>query len=155
MSISLREELATEAYAGMDATQMLALVNTKSILTENRKLVPLWQIKKICIETGVWIALRMASVQVESVPLAHLAATVMEYINDVRFENLDMDLVSTQQMIGALVQSGVMTSDQSALIDDMANVRISPAIQILGREANDVDVYNATNHYEKSFKKNS
>jgi hypothetical protein len=128
----------------MDAAQMLAAVNVLSISTDARQLVPLWQIKKLCIETGVWVAMKIAAAQTESVQLAQAATLAIEYINDTRFENLDLDLTSTQTMIGALVQGGIMTEAQSELIDDMANVKTSRAIQILGREANDVDIYEPT-----------
>jgi hypothetical protein len=144
VEISLREELETAPYAGMDAAQMLAAVNVLSVPTSERQLVPLWKIKKLCVETGVWVGMKMATIQTQSADLANVATLAMEYINDTRFENLDMDLVSTQEMIAWLVLGTVMTQGQADIIDGMADVKTSRAIQILGREANDVDIREAT-----------
>lgn len=143
MSNNLREELQKEAYSGMTPDEKLIAVNTPNIDTGARQLVPLWQIKKLCIETGVWIALKTASMQTESLPLAYVAQTVIEYINDLRFENLDMDLQSTKTLIGTLVQAGIMTQVQADQIDEMANVKISIAEQIIGRNVSITEVLEA------------
>ena len=144
--MTLREELAKDAYTGMTPEQMLVAVNTPTVLTGARQLVPLWKIKKLCVETGVWVAMKLAAVQTQSSQLAAVATLATEYINDTRFENLDLDLVSTKQMVGALVQGGVMTQAQADEIDDMANARICPSVNAIGRQATDVDISEAINY---------
>jgi len=141
--MTLREELQTEAYAGKPPGEMLAAVNANAVPTGQRQVVPLWKIKKLCVETGVWLAMKAAASQTDSIPLAQVAALAIEYINDSRFENLDLDLASTQQMLGALTQAAVISTSQAADIDAMADVKTSRAMQLLGRPAELSDISDA------------
>lgn len=143
MVTTLREELLTASYNSMTPEQMLVIINSDTVSTGIRQLVPLWQIKKLCIETGAWLMLKAASIQVDNQNLAQVASLALTYIDDVRFENLNLDLPSTQQMIIALVQGEVFSEEQTAIIDEMANAKTSRAIQLLGRKAELSDIIDA------------
>ena len=65
--------------------------------------------------------------------LIYTIQTIMEYINDIRFNNLDMDLSATKLLITTLINSSILTQEQANIIDDMANIKTSKAIQILNR----------------------
>lgn len=105
--------LDAEHSAGMSpevaAEHLLTLTRTE------RRLVPLWQIKKHGMENGWWSPVKQAASTNQA------AAALMEYYSDMRFENIDLDLPATEQVIGGLVQSEVLTQPQADAIDAMAS----------------------------------
>lgn len=130
----LATELATDpkslGYAGQPHQAVADMLNATTQV--GRQMLPLWLLKRRLIETGAWLALQAAAAAESQVqPAARLA---LEYIEDRRFENLDLDLQSTQQMIGALVLGGIVTAALAAEMDAMATTQISRAEQIgIGR----------------------
>lgn len=128
----LRDDPAAIGYAGMDDAQRLAALHAEN--QPVRQLVPLWQIKKRLIETGAWLELQKAAVDHQSEQVKAAASLTLLYVDDARFENLDLDLASTQQLLGALVQAMIVTTDMSAEIDAMANATTSRAA-ILGLQS--------------------
>lgn len=127
LKAELRDDPAGVGYAEMTDQQAADAINANSQAA--RKLVPLWQIKKRLVETGSLLSIQAAAA-VES-PIQAAAKLTLEYIDDRRFENLDMDLASTKAMVGALVAGGVVSADLAAELDGMASTTTSRAA-ILG-----------------------
>jgi hypothetical protein len=133
---TLIDELSNDpagiGYAAMSDEQRLTALHAEN--QPVRQLVPLWKIKKRLIETGAWLELQKAAAGHESEQVKAAARLTLLYVDDARFENLDFDLPSTQQLLGALVQAMIVTTDMSAEIDAMANATTSRAA-ILGLQS--------------------
>jgi len=132
----LTEELSTDplerGYAEMTDVEVATSLNTADVTV--RQLVPLWRVKKTAIEEGCWLPIQAAAASHETPAVQGAAMIAIDYINDQRFENLDMDLPSTQQMLGALVAGGVISAEQSATLDALADSTTSRASQLgIGR----------------------
>lgn len=105
----------SELIAGKDhlpAGEVADWLNTPSIPT--RQLVPLWRIAQHGRETGWWYGLKQSQ--------SDAAAAFLDYYNDPRFENLDLDLPAARQVMSALV-----TQPQADQIDALADRLVSPA----------------------------
>jgi hypothetical protein len=128
----LSTELTTDplgrGYAEMSAEEAANSLNTVNIVA--RQLVPLWNVKKTAIEAGCWLAIKAAAVSHVSPDVQGAAAIAVDYIDDQRFTNLDMDLTSTKLMLGALVAGSVITQAQADILDALANTTISRATQL-------------------------
>lgn len=129
LKAELADDPASIGYSAMTNAEASAAINAST--QPARQLVPLWQIKKRLIETGVLLAIQAAAETESQIQAA--ARLTIEYIDDDRFEHLDMDLDSTKQMVGALIAGGVVSSDLSAELDAMAATTTSRAA-ILGIE---------------------
>ena len=125
----LRDDPAGIGYASMNDQERMVAYYAEN--QQARQLVPLWQLKKFLVETGLLLALQQAATSHESVDVRAAAALTLVYIDDPRFNNLDMDLQSTKTLIGGLVLGGVVTAEVAALIDAMADTVTSRA-KILG-----------------------
>lgn len=123
----IRDDPAGIGYTALSDQHAADAINAVTQLA--RQLVPLWQIKKRLVETGALLAIQTAAAT-ES-PIQAAAKLTIEYIDDRRFENLDMDLASTKAMVGALVAGGVVSADLAAELDGMATTATSRAA-ILG-----------------------
>ena len=116
-------------YSGMTDEEVAVAINANT--QTSRQTVPLWQIKKLAIESNLWLTIKQAAVEHVSNDIKNVAIIALDYINDTRFSNLDMDLVSTQTMLGALVAGGVITQDFVDELNVLANTLTSRA-SILG-----------------------
>lgn len=125
----LRDDPAGIGYAGMSDAEAAAAINAST--QPARQLVPLWLIKRRLIETGAWLGIVQYANQGENEQWRHAAALTCIYVDDQRFENLDLDLPATQQMLGALQLAGLVTADMAAEIDSLADTMTSRAA-ILG-----------------------
>jgi hypothetical protein len=67
--MTLREYI-TANCSGMTVDAILAAINTETIATNVRQLVPLWKIKKFCFETGIWVAMKATASQTENANLS-------------------------------------------------------------------------------------
>ena len=114
-------------YAEMDENAIMTSLNANTVA--KRVLVPLWKIKKHAIENGYWVALRAAAADTES-PLNTVATLTVDYISDERFDNLDMDLTSTQTLLGGLVAGGILTQAQADELDAMGDTFESRATEL-------------------------
>jgi hypothetical protein len=110
----LKDEIQNDplgiGYSTMDENAIMTSLNAAT--RAKRVLVPIWKIKKHAIENGYWVALRAVADDSES-PLHAVATLTVDYIGDERFENLDMDLTSTQTLLGGLVAGGIITQSQA------------------------------------------
>ena len=116
-------------YAAMSDVEVVTAINAETQTA--RQTVPLWQVKKAAIENNFWLAIKAAAASHADEQVKGVANIVLDYVDDTRFNNLDMDLVSTQTMLGALVAGGVITQDFSDLLNGLANTTTSRAA-ILG-----------------------
>lgn len=116
----LKEEIINDplsrGYSGMTDNEVFISLTTKD--RPVRVLVPLWQIKKHAIENGYWFTLKSTAVEH---PGYIAAASAVEYISDGRFENIDMDLTSTQTMLGGLVATSLLSQDFADELDALAD----------------------------------
>jgi len=101
------------ALAALDDVAAAEAISAMTIVT--RELVPLWQIKVAGLQAGWWLVVKAA------VATNVAAAVWFEYYDDPRFENLDMDLATSQTIIGGLVASSLMTQEQADAVSAMAN----------------------------------
>ena len=117
---TLKNELLNDplerGYSTMTDNEVFISLTTKD--RPLRVLVPLWQIKKHAIENGYWFTLKGT---VSEHPGYLAAASAVEYISDGRFENIDMDLTSTQTMLGGLVATSLLSQDFADALNAMAD----------------------------------
>ena len=126
---ALIAELQSGDYGGMTDAEAAAAIN--ALTQPARQLVPLWRVKQFCIESSAWLAILQAAQSHENEQVRGAAALTAIYVDDSRFANLDLDLPSTQQMLGGLVAGGVVTQELAAAVDALANTTTSRAA-ILG-----------------------
>lgn len=128
---ALAAELAADplgrGYAAMDAEQAAAALNLVDRTV--RQLVPLWQVKKALIEWEVWPAV-VAGQAAADPTKAGLCLLIVSYVDDPRFEHLDLDLESSKRLLGGAVLMGLITAEQSAFLDALATVPVSRATEL-------------------------
>ena len=112
MSYAWESELP--ALAALDDVAAAEAISAMTVTA--RELVPLWQIKVAGLQAGWWLAVKAA------VATNAAAAVWFEYYDDPRFENIDMDLVTTQTVLGGLVASNLVTQAQADAVSAMADV---------------------------------
>lgn len=119
---ALKTELAKPEYTGLSDQAAADAINAKTVTV--RELVPTWKIKQYAMEQGIWGTLRIAAKDAEQLPVRGLAITVLDWIDDVsgKIQSVDMDLPSTQTMLGGLVQYQLATQQQAEAIAALANV---------------------------------
>lgn len=119
---ALRTELAKPEYEGLSDQAAADAINAKTVTV--RELVPTWKIKQYAMEQGIWGTLRIASKDAEQLPVRGLAITVLDWIDDVsgKIQSVDLDLASTQTMLGGLVQCQLATQQQAEAISALATV---------------------------------
>lgn len=112
-------EISRGAYAGMTDAEIVAALNA---VTVTRRRVPIAELQARAMETGVYTALRaaVASAQVPD-DLKAVCQTVLD-LAQARFADVDMDNAASVQMFGAIQQAGIITVQQAAAIDALANV---------------------------------
>jgi hypothetical protein len=116
LSAEINNDPLDRGYASMNNNEVWA-----SLLVENRPLrilVPLWQIKKHAIENGYWLTLKNTTAEHAGYAAAALA---VDYIDDARFDNLDIDLASTQLLLGGLVATSLLTQTLADELSALAN----------------------------------
>ena len=125
-------ELASDpvgmGYASMTDAQVSAAIAANTRPT--RQLVPLWLIKRRLIETGAWLAIVQYANEGENAQVRAAAALTCIYVDDTRFENLDLDLPATQAMLGALQLAGLITAEMASEIDTLADAWTTRAAQL-------------------------
>ena len=127
LKAEIQNDPLNAGYSQMSEIQIMDSLN--SLTRAKRVLVPLWQIKRHAIENGYWVALRAAAVDTNS-PIYTVAVLTVDYISDERFDNLDMDLTSTQTLLGGLVAGGILTQAQADELDAMGDTFESRATEL-------------------------
>jgi hypothetical protein len=103
---------AQEPYASMAPEAAADALNAATVTT--RRLVPLWQIAELGRTRGWWYAVVNSTNE--------FALAFMEYYADLRFDNLDMDLQRSKDVVAGLVQATLLTQAQADEVDGLANV---------------------------------
>lgn len=134
----LRQELGRPEYAGLDAEQIRAAIY--AVDRPTRQLVPLWRVKRALVEAQEWPMI-VAGQTNPDVTVAGLCITIVSYVDDPRFEHLDMDLPSTRAMMAGAVSAGLTSKATVEAIDAMADGLISRAAElgIAEYHAGDID----------------
>jgi len=96
-----------------------------------RRLVPIWELYKLAIESGFLLPVEDAAESHAVAEVQAAARVAVRYMNNLRFDNLDLDLVATETMLDALVAGGVLSAKQKAAIDALADVEV-PLAETLG-----------------------
>jgi hypothetical protein len=118
MSQALIDELSKTEYASMSDQAAADAINAKTVTV--RKPVDLWRVEEHASRKGYRAKLERAS-KTEGHPCQEIALNILAYINSARLNTVDMDLVDTQLMIGAMVQcqfaTQLMADDLLSLAD--------------------------------------
>ena len=120
-TMTLFDELSKPAYAGLSDQEAHAALHTPSIPA--RQLLPRWRVKQELYLAGVWPVLLAAQAH-EDHEIAGLVLTVLAFLNDGDFENIDLDLVAGS--LDQLVAVGLLPADLRASIDAMADTLVAP-----------------------------
>ena len=99
-----------------DDAAFLAWANTPVVQRLN--LIELWQIKLMMVEAGIWTAFQN--------PQNPVAVAFMDLYSDPRFDHLDMTLPVVQQLLGGAMQTGLLTADQAATMQNIGAVSSYP-----------------------------
>ena len=98
---ALIDELRKPEYASLGDQAAADAINAKTVTV--RKPVDLWMVEEHASRKGYRAKLERASKN-ENHPCQEIAINILEYIKSPRLNTVDMDLVDTQLMVGALVQ---------------------------------------------------
>jgi hypothetical protein len=128
---ALKAELTADplgrGYSTMSDQEAADSLNAANVAA--RRLVPLWEVKKLLIESFRWPAI--VAGQANAVPeIAAACLSAVAYIDDARFENLDMDILATQAMIGVLVSGGIVSQAEADSLYALASVTTSRSAQL-------------------------
>jgi hypothetical protein len=112
MTYQLRDELARDAYAGLDDQAAADAINARRVTI--RRPVPTWLVRQAAIEGGFWPAL----VEARSAASPHaraLAISALAWIDDQSgtIQTIDLDRPSVVAMLTSLVAAGIATQDQA------------------------------------------
>lgn len=115
----LAGELQQPQYAEMDDAAAAAALNA---VVERRQRVAISALQARAMETGIYVALRVAVQNPQAPPqLQAVCQTVLDLAN-ASFADVDLDNPASVQMFGALQAAEVITAQQAAAIDALANV---------------------------------
>lgn len=117
----LAVELQQPQYAEMTDQQAADALNAA---THARRRVSIADLQARAMETGVYTALRVA-VASDRTPadLRAVCQTVLD-LASARFADVDLDSPASVQMFGTLAQAGIVTAQQAAAIDALADVAL-------------------------------
>jgi|GEM_PF-4371507 len=134
----LYDEISKPAYAGMTDAEIADALNAA---TTARQRVTIGDLQARAMETGVYTALRVA-VASDRTPadLRAVCQTVLD-LASARFADVDLDSPASVQMFDTLAQAGVVTQQQAAAIDALADVvRPSWSQSNLGADVTEADI---------------
>jgi hypothetical protein len=112
MTDHLRDELARDAYAGLDDQAAAAAINARRVTV--RRPVPTWLVRQAAIEGGFWPSL----VEARSSPSPHtraLAISCLAWIDDQSgtIQTIALDRPSVVAMLASLVAAEIATTAQA------------------------------------------
>ena len=120
MSQVLIDELSLPQYASMSDQAAADAANAKTVTI--RALVDLWQIEEYARRHGIRALLKKAESNTAN-PCQDIAIDILAYITSPRGKMIDLDLVETQTMFGAMVSCGFATAthvlEMTALADQV------------------------------------
>lgn len=126
----LAAELELPAYAGLTDQQAADALNTQNFAIRQRVLIA--DLQAEALRNGAYIAIDTAATATDTpAQLRAVCRAVLALVN-ARFESINLDDPSAQQMFGVLVQAGVLSPQQAAEIDILATVMVISRAQQLG-----------------------
>lgn len=139
---SLRDEVIKPEYAGMSNEALAADLNAKTIT--RARVVPTWEVKKQAIEQGYWAKIVIASEPTNEVDeVRGLAISALAWLDDPKIENIDFSLASTQQLVGGLVLTTLITQEQGDALIALGIETVSFASTIVATTINAGDIRDA------------
>lgn len=123
MTDILRDELASDAYAGLDDQAAAAAINARRVAV--RRPVPTWQVRQAAIEGGFWPALVEAR-ESTTPQVRALAISCLAWIDDQSgtIQTIDMDRPSVAAMLASLVAAGIATQSQADAVRSLGDAEI-------------------------------
>ena len=118
MSETLLDELRKTEYQSLSDQAAADAINAKTVTV--RKPVELWMVEEHASRKGYRAKLERAAKN-EGHPCQEIALNILAYINSARLNTVDMDLVDTQMMVGALVQCQFATQAMADELLALAN----------------------------------
>ena len=116
---ALIDELRKPEYASLSDQAAADAINAKTVAI--RQPVELWKVEEHASRKGYRAKLERAA-NTEGHPCQEIALNILAYINSARLNTVDMDLVDTQMMVGAMVQcqfaTQAMADELLALADE-------------------------------------
>jgi hypothetical protein len=120
MSQALIDELSKPEYASLSDQAAADAINAKTVVI--RVLVDLWQIEEYARRHGIRALLKKAESNTQHA-CQDIAIDILAYITSPRGKMIDLDLVETQTMFGAMASCGFATathvSEMTALADQI------------------------------------
>lgn len=104
-------ELVRQFDAAMDDQAVADAMKVENIPC--RRLLTSKEMKRALLRMMIWPVLLVST--------GAAAKAIVDYLNDQRFETVDMDLPEVKAMIGGIVASGDATTEQASELDEMAN----------------------------------
>jgi hypothetical protein len=118
----LADELAKPEYASLTDQEAADAINSKTVVVS--QLVPNWQIKQHAILNGYWPVVKAGQLDADP-QKAGLCLSVIDWVDDSRIQNTDMNLPGVQTMIGGLVQFGLVTDMLASQLFAMSQATIA------------------------------
>lgn len=118
---SLKTELAKPEYSGLSDQDAADAINAKMVTVS--QLVPNWKIKQHAILNGYWPLVKAGQLSTDP-QKAGLCLSVIDWVDDSRIQNTDMELPGVQAMIGGLVGFGLISQTLANELFGMASVSI-------------------------------
>jgi len=115
-------KLKEAKFATMSDLQ--ALLAIQSELVAVRVLVPTANIITHATTNGYRANLELAKGDPLN-PCRAIAINILSYIDSMKIQNVDMDLLETQGMLAAMVQCGFATQAQATSLDALANKQVT------------------------------
>lgn len=141
----LATELQQPQYAGLTDAEIVATLNAT---TQERQAVPIAILQSTAMDIGVYTAIRTA-VLAASTPddLRAVCQTVLD-LAQARFDTVDLDSPGSVAMFAALLAAGVITAEQAATIDSLADHANPSRATILGLGAVALDDIRAARDWQ-------
>ena len=118
---ALKTELAKPEYAGLSDQAAAVAINAKVVTIS--QLVPNWKIKQHAILNGYWPLVKAGQLSTDP-QKAGLCLSVIDWVDDSRIQNTDMELPGVQAMLGGLVGFGLISQTLANELFAMASVPV-------------------------------
>ena len=118
---ALKTELAKPEYSGLSDQEAADAINAKVVTIS--QLVPNWKIKQHAILNGYWPLVKAGQLSTDP-QKAGLCLSVIDWVDDSRIQNTDMELPGVQTMIGGLVGFGLISQTLANELFAIASVSV-------------------------------
>lgn len=126
----LAAELSLPEYDKLSAAEAAALLNTRDPGTRRR--VPISELMAGAYQTGVYGRLLVAERDPATSAKLYGAARSLLDLKDARFDDISLDIPAAQEMMADLIEAGLISPAEAALISGLADVPGQTRAEILG-----------------------